>query len=215
MSMEEEPGKVMEFLLKVLVVGDQGVGKTSLVQRYVNGIFAREYKATVGVDFAYRLIQVSPDTIVRLQLWDIAGQEKYGQLTRVYYKEAFGAIIVYDVSRPSTLDNVVEWKKDIDSKVRLPDPYESPIPVILLANKCDLVKKKPDATKMDKFCRDNTIVKWFETSAQDNINVEEAIHFLVRLILETEWQSDTSSSETDGRVVQITENDTPPSNCSC
>ena len=68
---------------QVLVVGDLGVGKTSLIQRYVHNIFSREYKATIGVDFAYKLIQISPDKIVRLQLWDIAGQERYGNMTRV------------------------------------------------------------------------------------------------------------------------------------
>jgi GTPase SAR1 family protein len=103
MSEIDETGKVVEYLLKVLValfhlrstslllsqvlvVGDLGVGKTSLIQRYVHNIFSREYKATIGVDFAYKLIKISDDKVVRLQLWDIAGQERYGTMTRVCFE---------------------------------------------------------------------------------------------------------------------------------
>jgi hypothetical protein len=68
---------------QVIVVGDLGVGKTSFIMRYVHGFFDREYKTTIGVDFAHKLIQVSDDKVVRLQLWDIAGQERYGNMTRV------------------------------------------------------------------------------------------------------------------------------------
>ncbi|KAK2954672.1 putative Ypt/Rab-type GTPase ypt7 [Blattamonas nauphoetae] len=194
----EDDSKVVEYLLKVLVVGDLGVGKTSFIQRYVHNMFDREYKATIGVDFAYKLIQISSDKVVRLQLWDIAGQERYGNMTRVYYKEALGAIVVFDLSRPNTLDSVKKWKQDIDSKVRLPDANESPLPVILLANKCDLVKNSINPTQLDLFCKENGFVKWFETSAKDGTHVEDAANFLVKQILETDSnpQQDTHADDT-------------------
>lgn len=82
------------------------------------------------------MIQWGPDWIVRLQLWDIAGQERFGNMTRVYYKEALGAIVVYDVTRPQTFEGVTKWKNDIDTKVALPGAWGGgQIPVILLANK--------------------------------------------------------------------------------
>lgn len=88
------------------------------------------------MDFALKVIQWTPDIIVRLQLWDIAGQERFGNMTRVYYKEALGAIVVYDITRPQTFEGVTRWKKDIDAKVALPDAWGGgQIPVILLANK--------------------------------------------------------------------------------
>lgn len=143
-----------EYLYKILVVGDLGTGKTSIIRRYVHNIFSNNYKSTVsyfyslngtithvlvfqiGVDFALKVIQWGPDLIVRLQLWDIAGQERFGNMTRVYYKEAFGAIVVYDVTRPQTFEGVTKWKNDIDAKVALPDAWGGgQIPVILLANK--------------------------------------------------------------------------------
>lgn len=85
------------------------------------------------MDFALKVVQYDNQTVVRLQLWDIAGQERFGNMTRVYYKEASAAIVVFDVTRPSTLETVGKWKKDIDEKVSLGDG--SKIPVLLLANK--------------------------------------------------------------------------------
>ncbi|RXM95746.1 Ras-related protein Rab-7L1 [Acipenser ruthenus] len=122
-----------DYLFKVLVIGDREVGKTSLVQRYVNDKFSKHYKSTVGVDFAVKVIQWSDTETVRLQLWDIAGQERFASMTRIYYKEASGCFIVFDVMNPTTLNNSLKWKQDLDSKVMRADG--SPVPCMLLANK--------------------------------------------------------------------------------
>lgn len=99
------------------MVGDIDCGKTSVIKRYVHNTFSHNYKATIGVDFALKVLPWPDNTIIRLQLWDIAGQERYSNMTRVYYREAVGALIVFDVTRPKTFDAVAKWKKDIDSKV--------------------------------------------------------------------------------------------------
>eukprot|EP00002_Diphylleia_rotans_P025797 TRINITY_DN511_c0_g1_i1.p1 TRINITY_DN511_c0_g1~~TRINITY_DN511_c0_g1_i1.p1 ORF type:complete len:209 (-),score=56.11 TRINITY_DN511_c0_g1_i1:663-1289(-) len=181
-----ESSDVSEYLYKVLVVGDIGTGKTSIIKRFVHNIFSMNYKSTIGVDFALKVINWDAKTIVRLQLWDIAGQERFGNMTRVYYKEAVGAFVVYDVTRVSTFEAVTKWKNDIDNKVLLPG--DRPIPVVLLANKCDLARDgmmKPTA-QMDKFCEDNGFIGWFETSAKENTNIEKATKFLVSKILEND-----------------------------
>lgn len=100
-------------------------------------------------------------------------------MTRVYYKEAVGAFIVFDVTRSATLDAVVKWKQDLDSKVQLPDG--SPIPCVLLANKCDQQKEGlvNSPAKMDEYCKEKNFAGWYETSAKENINIEEAAKFLV------------------------------------
>ncbi|CAB1351384.1 unnamed protein product [Coregonus sp. 'balchen'] len=108
-----------ERLLKVLVIGDLGVGKTSIIKRYVHQIFSQHYRATIGVDFALKVLNWDHKTIVRLQLWDIAGQERYGNMTRVYYREAVGALVIFDMTRASTFQAVLKWKGDLDSKVAL------------------------------------------------------------------------------------------------
>uniref|UniRef100_A0A665U9N8 Ras-related protein Rab n=1 Tax=Echeneis naucrates TaxID=173247 RepID=A0A665U9N8_ECHNA len=151
-----------ELLFKVLVIGDLGVGKTSIIKRYVHQIFSQHYRATIGVDFALKVLQWNSDTVIRLQLWDIAGQERYGNMTRVYYREAVGALVVFDVTRASTFDAVLKWKDDLDSKVTL--NHGRPVPAVLLANKSDqLGSQQP---KLDSFCRENGFAGWFETSAK-------------------------------------------------
>ncbi|KJE91811.1 small GTPase rabE [Capsaspora owczarzaki ATCC 30864] len=188
-----------EYLFKVLVVGDIGTGKTSIIKRYVHNIFSMHYKATIGVDFALKVINWEPDTVVRLQLWDIAGQERFGNMTRVYYKEAVAAIIVFDVTRVSTFEAVQKWKFDIDAKVKLSTGED--IPVVLLANKCDLAKEGlvKNSAQMDKFCEDKGFAGWFETSAKENLNIDKACRFLVTKILEN-TQSNQPAPEENGII---------------
>jgi len=182
-----------ELLYKVLVVGDIGTGKTSIIKRYVHGIFSVHYKSTIGVDFALKVLDWDPRTTVRLQLWDIAGQERFGNMTRVYYKEAVGAFVVFDVTRISTYEAVKKWKSDIDTKVAIPGTSQ-PIPVVLLANKIDLVTGKDGWGKtkeeMDKFCEEHGFVAWFETSAKDDTRIDEAANALVKSILEKVTQTE-------------------------
>lgn len=178
-----------EHLFKVLVVGDIGTGKTSIIKRYVHGIFSNHYKATIGVDFALKVINYDPITTVRLQLWDIAGQERFGNMTRVYYREAVGAIVVFDVTRISTFEAVAKWKADIDSKVTLPNGDK--VPVILLANKCDMAKDLvKNAHEMESYCAEKGFAAWYETSAKDNLMINEAATFLVKQILENDYKGD-------------------------
>ncbi|XP_067630244.1 uncharacterized protein Rab32 isoform X1 [Eurosta solidaginis] len=172
-----------EHLYKILVIGELGTGKTSFIKRYVHQFFSQNYRATIGVDFALKVLHWDPNTTVRLQLWDIAGQERFGNMTRVYYKEAVGAFIVFDVTRSGTFDCVSKWKEDLDSKVQLPDG--NPIPCILLANKCDQEKQGivTSPEKMDAYVRENGFAGWYETSAKENINIDEAARALVNKIL--------------------------------
>ncbi|KAL0484662.1 Ras-related protein Rab [Acrasis kona] len=181
--MSSTSNQQVEYLYKILVVGDIGTGKTSIIKRYVHNIFSNSYKSTIGVDFALKVLTYDNNTIIRLQLWDIAGQERFGNMTRVYYKEAVGAFVVFDVTRPPTFDAVQKWKTDIEHKVFLPD--ERPIPCVLLANKSDMspaVDIKNET--MNNYCAENGFVGWFETSAKENKNIEEAARFLVDKILE-------------------------------
>ncbi|CAG2175550.1 unnamed protein product [Oppiella nova] len=105
-------------------------------------------------------------------------------MTRVYYKEAVGAFLVFDVSRPPTFEAILKWKHDLDTKVCLPDG--SPIPCLLLANKCDMPKEGAanSADTLDKFCEENGFCGWYYTSAKDNVNVDESAKYLVAKILQ-------------------------------
>lgn len=97
------------------------------------------YFQQIGVDFALKVIQFESDIVINLQMWDIAGQERFGSMTQAYYRGAIGAFIVYDVTRPSTFQNVLKWKQDIDTKVELPLSWGGgSIPVVLLTNKVNV-----------------------------------------------------------------------------
>ncbi|CAB3997990.1 ras-related Rab-38-like [Paramuricea clavata] len=175
-----------EKIFKVLVIGAVGTGKTSFIRRYVSQKFFINYKATIGSELATKVIDWDENCKIRLQLWDIAGQERVISMTRVYYKEAVAAFVVFDVTRATTYEAVEKWKNDLDSKVFLPNG--SPIPAVLLANKCDLVSEglHSNTTQMNEFCAEKGFAGWFETSAKENIGLDEAATFLVHKILDNE-----------------------------
>jgi len=210
---------LLEFLFKVIVVGDEGTGKTSTINRYVHNVF-KNCKPTIGVDFALKVLELDSNTLVRLQLWDIAGQERYGKMTRVYYKAAVGAYVVFDLTKQSTFEACKVWKADIDDKVKQRDG--SNIPVVLIANKCDLQQEMRfdiDAAKLDAFCQEYGFVGWFETSAKTNLNIDNAGKFLVRRILENETKINLPPSVADPGIVRVGAesevNDRPASRCPC
>ncbi|KAJ9462724.1 Ras-related protein Rab-32A [Diplonema papillatum] len=174
-----------ELLYKVLVVGDVNVGKTSFVKRYTHALWQTSYKSTIGVDFSLKEIyDVGLNTTIRVQLWDIAGQERYKNLTRVYYNKAVAAVVLYDASNEKSLEGAFEWKTDLDHKVFLPN--DKPIPCILVANKVDLASSRTlSAEAGQKLAEDNRFVKYFEASAKTGKNVDESINWLVQHVYNT------------------------------
>jgi Ras-related protein Rab-32 len=172
-----------EIFGKVVVLGDAGVGKTSIIRRYIYNSFFDGSKATVGVDFLLKVCKINDDTTIRLQFWDIAGQERFGSMTKMYYRDANAAFIVFDVTNNSSLESVVKWKEDLDKKVFIPGTND-PIPVILLANKTDLLED-PNSTfdiMLNEFCLQHKIVSWFKISAKKNLNISEAMNKLIEHI---------------------------------
>jgi len=155
-----------EYLFKVLVIGDLGVGKTSIIKRYVHQVFSQQYRATIGVDFALKIIDWDEKNLVRLQLWDIAGQERFGNMTRVYYRDAVGVFVVFDLTRVTTFEAVTRWKSDLDSKVTLPNGGK--IPAILLGNKSDEMDSDESSVMehMNKYCEEKGFDAFYPTSAK-------------------------------------------------
>eukprot|EP01117_Protostelium_nocturnum_P020622 TRINITY_DN937_c0_g1_i4.p1 TRINITY_DN937_c0_g1~~TRINITY_DN937_c0_g1_i4.p1 ORF type:complete len:167 (+),score=56.41 TRINITY_DN937_c0_g1_i4:1919-2419(+) len=152
-----------------------------------------------------KTIHWEDDSQIRLQMWDIAGQERFGSMTRVFYKEALGAIIVFDVTRPASFESAAKWKADIDSKVFFGQSEEA-IPSVLLANKVDLGKDMmPQPSQMENYCREHSFEGWFETSAKMNVGIEDAITFLVRKILNRMKDSNYDSPQAEEGVIKIGE----------
>jgi Ras-related protein Rab-11A len=119
------------ILITVVLIGDSGVGKSNLLSRFTRNEFNLDSKSTIGVEFATRSIQVDSKTI-KAQIWDTAGQERYRAITSAYYRGAVGALLVYDISKHQTYDNVTRWLKE------LRDHADSNIVIMLVGNKSDL-----------------------------------------------------------------------------
>ncbi|XP_043193350.1 EF-hand calcium-binding domain-containing protein 4B-like [Amphibalanus amphitrite] len=212
---DNEVGNKREHLYKILIIGELGTGKTSIIKRYVHQFFSDHYRATIGVDFALKVLHWDPNTTVRLQLWDIAGQERFGSMTRVYYKEAVAAFVVFDVSRSVTFDAVMKWKNDLDQKVQLANG--DCVPCVLLANKSDLPKEgivtTPD--KLTEWAKQHGFMGWFETSAKEYTGIEEAANFLVAKILTNEKSGIMTSEDEDLDTLVVGDGQPDRNWCSC
>eukprot|EP01080_Neovahlkampfia_damariscottae_P005470 gene5470-9288_t len=172
------PKDLVEYIHKVLVVGDVAVGKTSFINRLVHGKFSTNYKATLGVDFLTFSFEYK-EKLFHVQLWDIAGHERFHHLLRVYYKGAVGAFIMFDVTNFKSFDSVPNWKDGIDDKVFLPDG--SLIPCVLLANKCDLNHNYEEKDLLD-FANEEGFSNYFQTSVKEQFGLEEAIISMIKEI---------------------------------
>ncbi|CAN9179322.1 unnamed protein product [Alternaria alternata] len=149
-----------DFLFKVVLIGDSGVGKSNLLSRFTRNEFNLDSKSTIGVEFATRSIQVDAKTI-KAQIWDTAGQERYRAITSAYYRGAVGALLVYDISKHQTYENVTRWLKE------LRDHADSNIVIMLVGNKSDLRHLRAVPTEEAKQFASENNLSFIETSAVD------------------------------------------------
>lgn len=134
----------IDLCLKIILVGDSGVGKTNILTRFTKNIFNQDNKSTIGVEFGTKIINIQ-DHVVKLQIWDTAGQERYKSITVAYYKGSKGAFIVFDVSKKQTFDNVIKWYNDIKKN------GEKELSIILIGNKTDLKVREVSFEEAKKF----------------------------------------------------------------
>lgn len=156
-----------DYLFKLLLIGDSGVGKSCLLLRFADDSYVDSYISTIGVDFKIRTIELDGKAI-KLQIWDTAGQERFRTITSSYYRGAHGIIIVYDVTDMDSFNNVKQWLSEIDK-------YASDnVSKLLVGNKCDLTEKRAVDQQMAKSFADELGIPFLETSAKDASNVEQA-----------------------------------------
>ncbi|OAA44332.1 Small GTPase superfamily, Rab type [Metarhizium rileyi] len=175
-----------QFLFKVVLIGDSGVGKSNLLSRFTRNEFHLDSKSTIGVEFATRSIQVDSKTI-KAQIWDTAGQERYRAITSAYYRGAVGALLVYDITKHQTYENVTRWLKE------LRDHADANIVIMLVGNKSDLRHLRAVPTEEGKAFASENHLSFIETSALDASNVELAFQNIL-----TEIYRIVSSKALDG-----------------
>nr|XP_033780896.1 ras-related protein Rab-11A-like [Geotrypetes seraphini] len=158
-----------DYLFKIVLIGDSGVGKSNLLSRFTRNEFNLESKSTIGVEFATRSIRVDNKT-VKAQIWDTAGQERYRAITSAYYRGAVGALLVYDIAKYLTYENAERWLKELQ------DHADGNIIIMLAGNKSDLRHLRAVPTDEAKSFAEKHGLSFMETSALDSTNVETAFH---------------------------------------
>ena len=177
MTSDEQQNKY-EFIFKIILIGSSSVGKSSILQRYIQKVFNESYSCTIGVDFFMKSIDVGEKSI-KLQLWDTAGTEKFRSITTGYYRGANAAFVVFDLTSKPTFDCLSEW---IENYYKYSNP-DSEKNVVLIGNKSDLVNKREVAEEdIEKFAKDNNIM-YFETSAKDGKNIDECFYFIAEKLV--------------------------------
>ncbi|XP_005280027.1 ras-related protein Rab-10-like isoform X1 [Chrysemys picta bellii] len=167
------------LLVKIVMAGESCVGKTSIVRRYTEPgpPRAASYIATVGIDFKVKTITFN-DTTVKLQIWDTAGQEQFHTISTSYFRGARGFVLVYDITNSDSFQGITGWMKDIHEKA------DDEVDIVLLGNKCDKETERVIPKHRGEKLAWEYGIPFFETSATNNINIEDAFSVLVKEILD-------------------------------
>ena len=189
-----------DFIMKLILVGDSAVGKTNILSKYLKNYFDPDSKATVGVEFGTKNIQIE-DKIIKVQIWDTAGQERYRSVTSTYYKGAKGAFIVYDITRKATFESIDKWIEDLKNN------GEEDMIIYLVGNKSDLndmreVEKDEAMTISEKYN-----MAFSETSALHGDNIHKIFQDLMEKVYIKYFRNSNVSKEKEiTKGVELNEN---------
>jgi len=189
--MEDKPQQIADYdyLIKLLALGDSGVGKTTFLYRYTDGKYIEEFISTVGIDFREKRVVYhgkNPDGSkqtrgqrVHLQLWDTAGQERFRSLTTAFFRDAMGFLLMFDLTHEESFVNVRSWLSQLQTHAYCEDPT-----IVLIGNKSDLEDRRVVEKSAAKQLADTLGIKYFETSALTGENVNEAVDALLEQVME-------------------------------
>eukprot|EP01114_Cavostelium_apophysatum_P015041 TRINITY_DN4023_c0_g1_i1.p1 TRINITY_DN4023_c0_g1~~TRINITY_DN4023_c0_g1_i1.p1 ORF type:complete len:207 (-),score=24.02 TRINITY_DN4023_c0_g1_i1:43-663(-) len=181
------PNTTNEFDAKVVLLGDSGVGKTSLVMRYVQGTCAPEQNSTIGASFMTKRMFLN-NWKVKLQIWDTAGQERFRSMTPMYYRGANAAILVYDMTQAQSFESVKDWVRELNTNVN------DEIVIAIAGNKCDLVDKDGAISSQVKEYAESIDAMCFETSALTDRGVEDLFFAIAKRMIENHTNQSKSNS---------------------
>lgn len=204
---------------KVILVGDMGVGKSSLLSKYVKGVFPTSPNATIAIEFATKIIQIKEGGYIKAQIWDTAGQEKYKSITSQYikyftsnshYRKAVGALVVYDVTKRATFENVKKWYNDLKNFA------EKECIFALVGNKIDLLDRNNRRREVSyeegiALAKENNML-FYEASALTSVRVNDCFEDLLQEIY-NERRKVSSKATTHNIIINTTENNTEDKKC--
>jgi len=188
-----------DYLFKLVLIGDSGVGKSCLLLRFADDNFTDSYISTIGVDFRFRTINIENKT-VKLQIWDTAGQERFRTITSAYYRGADGIIMVYDVTSSESFDHVEEWLSEVD---RYANENTSKL---LVGNKADLIEEKQVPEDTAQRFADKLNIPFLETSAKTATNVDAAFLTMAKELIKTREKQNGDAAPQKIRLKPVTKN---------
>lgn len=196
-----------DSLIKLLLIGNSGVGKSCLLLRFADDTFTTSFITTIGIDFKIRTIELDGKRI-KLQIWDTAGQERFRTITTAYYRGAQGIVVVYDCTDEASFQSIRNWMRHIE------DHAADNVNKILVGNKCDQVDKKVVDTERGEQLAQEYGVDFLETSAKSNHNVEETFYRIARQtkarLIDTESQNTFGDQPNTIRFPSASPSDTQP-----
>ncbi|KAM9807448.1 ras-related protein Rab-8B [Neosynchiropus ocellatus] len=191
--------KTYDYLFKLLLIGDSGVGKTCLLFRFSEDSFNTTFISTIGIDFKIRTIELDGKR-VKLQIWDTAGQERFRTITTAYYRGAMGIMLVYDICNEKSFENIKNWIRNIEEHA------SSDVEKMILGNKCDMTDRRQVSKDRGEKLAIDYGVKFLETSAKSSLNVEEAFYTMGRDILHNLNSKTTDNAAgASGKPVKLSE----------
>ncbi|XP_054855521.1 ras-related protein Rab-42 [Eublepharis macularius] len=174
-----EADSVWHYQFRIIMLGDSTVGKSSLLKRYAEGVFLESTSQTVGVDFYVHFLEVKPGLCIKLQFWDTAGQERFRSVTRSYYRNSAGGVLMFDLTNRASFESIRKWHQEVMETIK---PYH--MVFVLVGHKSDLEAERKVGRKEAEKLASSLEAKYIETSAKTSQNVEEAFQILTSEIYE-------------------------------
>lgn len=192
----------MEIPIKVLIVGNGAVGKSSMIQRYCKGIYTHDYKKTIGVDFLEKKLSFDGEDL-RLMIWDTAGQEEFDSMTKAYYRDAEACVVAFSTTDRDSFDAVQSWITKVEDEV-------GSIPMVLVQNKVDLMDQAVMTKEEANAKADSVKLKFFRTSVQENFQVDQVFQYLAEQYIKKMREREAANTQSASKGTNFADDSKAP-----
>ena len=185
-----------DYLFKLLLIGDSGVGKSCILLRFADDTFSDSYISTIGVDFKIRTLTIAGKR-VKLQIWDTAGQERFRTLTTAYYRSAHGIVLVYDVNDRESFFHVENWLEEVSRYA------STDVNKVLVGNKCDILNKREVEYETARVYAEKLSISFMEASAKDRTNIDKVFNTMATELMEELGENAKTAATKEDENVEL------------